>query len=218
MRCFVGLPLPESYQDGLENLRRQWGPRFAPPLTPSLTWTKPGNWHITLAFLGEVEESMQPDLEEALSAVAFAPFTFQAGGAGVFPPGGQPKVLWVGAMHGGQSVAALASDVQLALLPLGFEPDDRPFTTHLTLARAKRGKSRHRTKGAKRGAGDKSFQKVPDANPWQECIAGLGRMEWPPVTMDSFILWRSHLSEAGPRYEPLASFAAAGDSNDSQTG
>ncbi|TVM32499.1 RNA 2',3'-cyclic phosphodiesterase [Oceanidesulfovibrio marinus] len=210
MRCFVGLPLPESYQDGLERVRRQWGPRFAPPLT----WTRPGNWHITLAFLGEVEESQQPDLEQALSAVAFAPFTLQAGGAGVFPPQGRPKVLWVGALYGGQAVAALAGDVQQALIPLGFVPDDRPFTTHLTLARTKRGKSKRRKHtGAKRGAGDESFQKIPDANAWQECIAGLGRVEWPPVTMDSFILWRSHLSEAGPRYEPLVSFGATSESS-----
>lgn len=207
MRCFVGLPLPQAYQNGLETQRKKWGPRFSSPLT----WTRPGNWHITLAFLGEVDDSQQPSIIDALSAIEFAPFEFQAGGAGVFPPQGPPRVLWVGALQGGVEVAGLAKAVQSTLEPLGFEPDSRTFTTHLTLARAKRGKKR-RSKGARaqKQSGAGGFEKMAGGEPWQECIAGIGVLEWTAIVMDEFILWRSHLDEIGPHYEPLAAFPATG--------
>ncbi|TVM15401.1 RNA 2',3'-cyclic phosphodiesterase [Oceanidesulfovibrio indonesiensis] len=210
MRCFVGLPLSQEYQNGLDIQRTKWGPRFSSPLT----WTRPGNWHITLAFLGEVDESIQSTIVDALSGVAFAPFTFQAGGAGVFPPQGPPRVLWVGAQQGGIEVAGLAKAVQSTLEPLGFEPDSRPFTTHLTLARARRGRKRPgKGKRANKQSREGGFEKTAGGDPWRECIAGVGAAEWPAIPMDRFVLWRSHLSESGPRYEPLAIFPATGPSD-----
>ncbi|MBU1229805.1 MAG: RNA 2',3'-cyclic phosphodiesterase, partial [Proteobacteria bacterium] len=85
MRCFVGLPLPESWQAGLARVTVRLSAALASPVR----WTRPGNWHLTLKFLGDVEEACVPDLVRALSAVAFAPFALRPGRAGFFPPLGQ---------------------------------------------------------------------------------------------------------------------------------
>lgn len=85
LRCFVGLPLPESWQAGLARVTVRLSAALASPVR----WTRPGNWHLTLKFLGDVEEACVPDLVRALSAVAFAPFALRPGRAGFFPPLGQ---------------------------------------------------------------------------------------------------------------------------------
>lgn len=85
--------------------------------------------HITLKFLGEVEEARLPALRDALAAVRMAPFEIRVRGIGTFP-----RVVWAG-VEG--PVASLAERIEAACAPLGFEREARPFTAHITIGRVK---------------------------------------------------------------------------------
>jgi 2'-5' RNA ligase len=189
VRCFVALPLPAAYQDGLAAVRQAWERR----LRSKLSWTKPGNWHLTLKFLGDVAEDQVPRVVSALGAVRFAGFTAQAGAAGFFPPRQegrrrwQPRVLWLGLAAGEAPAKALASAIEKALLPLGFPAEERPFSAHLTLARIK----------------------WSEPDPWDEVLADLAGRPWPEFAAAGFTLYRSVLGPGGPQYTPLSGFAAA---------
>ncbi|MGE4298775.1 MAG: RNA 2',3'-cyclic phosphodiesterase [Desulfovibrionaceae bacterium] len=184
MRAFVGVGLPQAYQDGLRQVRQAWMPRLA----SRLAWTRPGNWHVTLAFLGDVAATSVEGVCAALATVAAAPFTLRAAGAGFFPDARRPRVAWVGVAQGGAALAALSAQVWRSLEPLGFVAEQRPFAAHLTLARVR-----------------------PAArDPWDVFAAEVGGMAWPEVVVDRFCLWRSDLDQAGPTYTALGSFALRG--------
>ncbi|MFP5221013.1 MAG: RNA 2',3'-cyclic phosphodiesterase [Acidobacteriota bacterium] len=202
-RLFVGLPLPESYQQGLAGLIRT----LEPVVPGACSWTRPGNWHLTLAFLGDVPLSMVPDLNAALASVRWESFAFTAGGGGFFPSPECPRVFWVGAAEGGRPCRELAWTVKDALAPFGLARDARPFAAHLTLARIRSSR--------------------PGAD-WKRPLGEVLKAQWPQTVMDRFVLWRSYLGgireegtdgrpgeipragQPGPRYLPLGEFGAAG--------
>ncbi len=196
-RCFVGLPLPQAYQDGLEHARKVMGHDLRPPLASRLAWTRPGNWHLTLKFLGDVDEATVPGVIKALGTLPWEAFVMQGGGAGVFPPqrppkAGQrprpPRVLWVGLTRGARECAALARNVDAALEPLGFGREKRPFTAHLTLARVRR----------------------PERDDWDAVARVAAGLPWPAFSAQEMVIWRSVLSAEGPLYTRLESFQPPG--------
>ncbi len=105
-----------------------------------VAWVPPANFHLTLRFLGPVEE----ELIEAIAGrcrmrlAKHAPFELRARGFGVFPVADQPRVLWVG-VDGGEPLAKLQRDVEGALVELGLPKEERPFHPHLTVGRVKEG-------------------------------------------------------------------------------
>lgn len=106
---------------------------------PRASW--PGNTvaHVTLVFLGNVPDTQVDPLRAALreSARRRPPLTLRVQGAGVFGRPTQPRTLWAGIDGDREPLTALVADLRHALAPLGFEPEDRKFHPHLTLARAR---------------------------------------------------------------------------------
>ncbi|MBI4803838.1 MAG: RNA 2',3'-cyclic phosphodiesterase [Desulfovibrio sp.] len=195
-RLFVGLPLPENYQRGLERLVQS----LKPVVPGSCSWTRPGNWHITLAFLGDIPLARAPELSAVLAGISWNAFSFMAGGGGFFPSAKRPRVVWVGAAEGGDRCRELASSVAGALVSLGLTLDEKPFSAHLTVGRIKSSR--------------------PGAD-WQKVSVLLESAQWPVVKMDRFVLWRSFLGgdkgrggaaagPPGPRYVPLGEYGASG--------
>ena len=176
-RCFVGIPLPESYQEGLERTVEQWRTELA----SKVNWTKRGNWHLTLYFLGEVDDGSLSVIRNALAGVKRSRFVLQAGGGGFFPPGKPPRVIWVGLRQGGEASSTLAGDIEGALTRVGCPERDKPFTGHLTLGRVK--------KGAR--------------DDWKALQRFLQAAEWPEIDVDSFVLWQSTLTPSGPVYKEI---------------
>jgi 2'-5' RNA ligase len=188
MRCFVGIPMPEEYQRILERITEAW----RGSLSSRVSWTKKGNWHLTLFFLGDVEEATLAPLRESLAGVRMPAFAFQASGGGFFPPGKRPRVIWAGVRKGAQECGRLASMVESAVHPLGFVSDKQEFRPHLTLGRIKQAKR----------------------DDWSALLGYLNRVRWPEVTIDSFVLWQSTLKASGPEYSALERYPLQGPASE----
>lgn len=184
LRLFVACELPDEVRRGLgrvqDELRRLGAGR--------LRWVRPEGIHVTLKFLGEVEESRVEEITSALAS-AVEPFELRLrlaslGGFG----GARLRVVWVGLEGDVEALASLAGRVEAALRPLGFPRERRPFAAHLTLAR------------------------VPDQVPSAERrqLAGLiERYRLPPLPsmiLTEVRLMRSILGPGGSVYHRLASF------------
>lgn len=136
MRTFVAVPLSGETRSGIERTVAALRPR-----TRGIRWVPPGNLHLTLRFLGEVDEVRIPDLSRAidLATAGIPPFTIRTCGVGAFPGMGSPRVLWVGLEGDLESLLKLQRRVEEELVGLGLPGEDKPFSPHLTVGRALRG-------------------------------------------------------------------------------
>jgi RNA 2',3'-cyclic 3'-phosphodiesterase len=133
-RTFIALELDVSQQQFLGNIIGQ-GKQFL----PDLRWVEPGGIHLTLAFLGELNEEQ---LEKAAFATRSAAlqsesFTYRLSGLGTFGPPRQPRVLWMGVSEPSGTLDRVHQTLALTLEEQGFTTEKRPFSPHLTLARIK---------------------------------------------------------------------------------
>ena len=101
-----------------------------------LRWTRVDQRHVTLQFLGRVDDTEALVASVGESVRRMPSFTVALGGAGAFPSARRASVLWLGVSNGADELRALASAIGAATAPLGFVPDDRPFRAHVTVARA----------------------------------------------------------------------------------
>ena len=125
-RLFVALSLPDTVRDIVAQL--------AEPL-PGVNWTRPEQLHVTLRFLGGVEDERIPALIERLEPVHVEPFILPLEGVGTFPPKRPPRVLWLGVGKGHPRLFQLRQRLDDALLSTGLQLDVRTFHPHITLAR-----------------------------------------------------------------------------------
>lgn len=131
IRCFVAIEIPPPIQRLLKPVQTRLQSEIR-----RASWTKPGNLHLTLKFLGDVRSEKIDVVSEAIQNVADAqtPFSIAFGGVGTFPDFTRPRVLWIGMKQGALAFSDLAKSVNFTLKPLGFPADNR-FHPHLTLAR-----------------------------------------------------------------------------------
>ncbi|MBI5237974.1 MAG: RNA 2',3'-cyclic phosphodiesterase [Deltaproteobacteria bacterium] len=103
-----------------------------------IAWVRPEGIHLTLKFLGEVDEERVSVLTDALNAAkqGVMPFAVKVGRIGAFPDMSRPRVLWAG-VDGKGGLIQLQQNIEEALFKLGFEKETRPFSPHLTLCRIK---------------------------------------------------------------------------------
>lgn len=130
VRAFVALELSQEIKDNLsaaQNTVRSCNAR--------LTFVNSQNMHITLKFLGDVQEEQLKKVMDALSSVPFSPFPIQARTVTLNNPK-RPHTVWCDIDDGGMG-ERLFSLVENALAPLGFDRETRRFTPHATLARVK---------------------------------------------------------------------------------
>lgn len=110
------------------------------PSAGKVSWTKPAQMHLTLKFLGDVQDTETPDICRVVSRVAgrFEPFEIVCRGAGAFPNLGNPRTLWIGIEHGAKELCELQAAIEDALKSeLGFPKEQRRFQPHLTIGRVK---------------------------------------------------------------------------------
>ena len=102
-------------------------------------WVRPENVHLTLKFLGDIREEALNDLCAALEETCrhHTPFDVGLTGLGAFPSERRARILWAGVGAGSERLCSLATDVDAAFAPLGFEREGRPYVPHLTLGRVR---------------------------------------------------------------------------------
>lgn len=186
-RLFIAVPLPpeplEACRRLLETVRRAGPAR-------GVRWVRTENLHLTLRFLGATDPDQVSPIEDAIRAAVArrTPFPVELAGAGSFPAARRPRALWIGIEQGVDELTQLARQVDAALVPIGLEPETRPFRAHLTVART------DAANGAEGAALASALVKAADS--WGTSFE-----------VDRIVLYRSHLSAGPPRYEELASFA-----------
>jgi 2'-5' RNA ligase len=131
VRAFVALELSDEVR-----LRLSESQILLKGCSARMTWVEPGNIHITVKFLGEVENIKIPDVKAALSSIAFEPFSISTGTITVNDPR-RPFTVWCGIDDEGRG-SDLLHRVDDVLVPLGFIREKRRFTPHATVARVKR--------------------------------------------------------------------------------
>jgi 2'-5' RNA ligase len=124
-RLFVALDLPEDIKRSLEPLARGLG---------DVRWSTPEQQHLTLRFIGDVDNGTVHDVVEALATVPALPFELSLRGLGHFPPRGEPRILWIG-VERSAALVGLKRRIDRALEEAGIPPDSRKFAPHVTIAR-----------------------------------------------------------------------------------
>ena len=125
IRLFVAINLPESVRDRLASLCAG---------LPGARWIEPRNLHLTLRFIGEVEEPRFPEIVSVLSAIRSPAFSLVMDGVDCFGDRRRARVLWAG-VRPCERLFALRSKTEVALARAGLEPETRKFHPHVTLAR-----------------------------------------------------------------------------------
>src|SRR5262249_38082104 len=135
MRLFIAADLPDTAREALGAEQK----RFAAALGSSrsaLKWVTFEHAHLTLVFLGNVEDARVPAVIDAVAVdVDAPPFDVAFEGAGVFPPHGAPRVLWIGVGAGARELCDLQHVVAARIAAFGLPIEDRAYHPHLTLAR-----------------------------------------------------------------------------------
>lgn len=143
---------------------------------------RPGNWHVTLRFLGDVDAVARDRVIAAIDDTDLgSPFVVRWDRLGAFPRSRRATVLWVGADRGTAELERLAEVVEGAVTTAGFAREERPFRAHLTLSRIR---------------------------PHQDLTTLLDAM--PPMgvatPVDRIVLYQSRLGRGGAQYRELESF------------
>ena len=182
IRAFVAVKLPEPLTVLVSEVQQKLKARGL-----HIAWAAPGNVHLTLKFLGDIESTDIDPIADVMNACAqsMAPLTVAARGIGVFPDLRRPRVVWLGITGDMPQLIAFQKDLDVGLTALGkgrFKPEDRPFKGHLTLGRIKA--------GLNSGILVKALRET-------------GRVESLAFTVDAIHLIQSRLTSSGSIYTPL---------------
>lgn len=168
IRLFVALEIPPDLRSRLEALCAGiFGAR----------WVDPENLHVSLRFIGEVDEAVCEDVIDSLLTIHTPSFELTLERLGTFEQGGIPHTLWVG-VRKNDALLQLQSKVERAIVGAGLPPERRRYTPHLTIARIKDAPVGHLV----------SF------------IAKHEPFRMSPFTVESFSLFSSFLSKSGSQY------------------
>ncbi|TBL70065.1 RNA 2',3'-cyclic phosphodiesterase [Paenibacillus thalictri] len=180
-RLFIAVPVSTEVKLGLKTICEPLKER----LLSFQKWVHPEDMHITVQFLGNTPEDKLPAIRSHLESIAAgtAPLHLITGDLGVFGKPSSPSILWAGVKGDTDRLETLHRQVEQAMQQHGYEPEDRAYSPHITLAR--------------RYQGNAPFNR-------QE---GLSQAYSPLVwTADRLALYRSHLNRT-PMYEMLYAFA-----------
>jgi len=183
VRLFVAVDIGEALAARAAEVSRELQ-RRAGEAAPraKITWVPADRLHLTVRFIGEVDDQNAPAVCAALRPpLAVGAFDLTLHGAGAFPKGGSPRVLWIGVTGGREPLVAIEREITSRLTPLGIEEEDRAYSPHLTLARVRE------------PAGLRSAR----------LLDGLTDREIGVARIDAITLFQSKLSPKGPSYTPL---------------
>jgi 2'-5' RNA ligase len=191
MRTFIAVPLSEEVIAGIDAVQRSLKRRVP---DGAVRWVRPKSIHLTLFFLGDILPNRVKPVQDALSTIArhMPPFDFRAAGLGVFPNLRRPRVIWVGVEDASGGLSLLHDAINEAMVNIGFAPDNRRFSPHLTLGRVRRRASRR------------------DVGSLADTIANTEVGQLGTVAVRSLIFFQSVLKPTGAEYTALDTFDLKG--------
>ena len=130
MRVFIAIDVPDEIRQRLAAMQDRL--RQA---STAARWVSADSVHITLKFLGEINEKRREEIDDALTGLSWKPLSIAVRGIGFFPGKRSPRVLWAGVQC--PTMEGLANEVDSRLVRAGFDSENRAFRAHLTLARTK---------------------------------------------------------------------------------
>jgi 2'-5' RNA ligase len=147
---------------------------------------EPENIHITIRFLGDITLNMVDKIYEEMKKIQFKPFIIKISNIGVFPDLSCPRIVWAGITQGSDQLQSVFSQLEPNLQRLGFTPDTRGFSPHLTIARIRsaRGKS----------------QLV-------DFVQKNSQVDFGEIKAQTLLLKRSELTPQGPIYSTLKEYS-----------
>lgn len=104
---------------------------------------EPQNIHITIRFLGNITIATAEKIFQEMKQVQFSPFNVEIKGIGAFPKPSYPRVIWAGITIGADQLKKVFSELEPRLQSIGFTPDSRGFSPHLTIARVRSSRNKH---------------------------------------------------------------------------
>jgi 2'-5' RNA ligase len=186
VRTFLALPLAEGIVAGLLEARRELMDAGG-----HVRWVSGQNLHLTVKFLGAVEDRDLSEVcrlaEQAASQVE--PFKFVVKGLSAVPPAGQMRMVWCGVEEPTGRLARLAELAEQAYVGMGFKGENRRFRPHLTLGRVKTGRN---------------------VAQLREAVARFAHTDFGTQPADELIVMSSQLTPDGPVYSPLATARLGG--------
>lgn len=147
-----------------------------------LKLVKPQNIHITMRFLGDIHPTMVDAVHEEMKSVSFTPFDVELRGLGVFPNMKYLRVVWAGIRKGADELGNVFDQLEPRLRKLGFKPDLKGFSPHLTIARVRTGRNKAEL---------------------SRCVEELADYEFGVLRADCLRLKKSVLTPKGPIYSTL---------------
>jgi len=187
MRTFIAVELDEACRRRLAR-----AVELLRPMAGGVRWVSAESMHLTLKFIGEVDELAIPGAIDALGPAAEGaePFTMRVAGVSGFPSRGRPRVIHVGIEEPGRALTALQAAVEAAVAEeLGVSPERRRWTPHVTLGRVK------------------DARRCPRV---EEIAAAVPDQDFGRVDVDSFVLMASELRPNGAVYTPVHRFPLGG--------
>jgi 2'-5' RNA ligase len=141
MRTFIAIEIPEPLK---QNLDRSMDLLRSEMKDGLIRWVRTKSMHLTLRFLGEIEQVQVRTVQQVLDEVAvrFSTFALDIAGFGCFPNSRRPRVIWAGIKPASSELLRLEAEVAIRMEGIGFERERREFHPHLTLGRVRKGMSR----------------------------------------------------------------------------
>lgn len=183
MRTFIAVNLPDEIKKKVAETTAG-----LKKIDSGVKWVEPQNLHLTLKFLGWVEDTRLPEVVQITGKVSSPSFKLKLAGAGGFPRGKNPRVLWVDIKEGAEELKALANRLEEDFSSAGFRAEEREFSPHLTIGRVK---------------GKRGIDKV------MEEMGHLAGVEFGECQVQNLEIMKSTLTRKGPTYEVYKSFELA---------
>jgi len=186
-RLFLAIDPPEESNREIARIQE----RLQKLVSGDVRWVKPGGFHLTLKFFGNVPatEIEQISAASRKAAATAAPFTLSLRGLGTFPSARHPRIIYLGMEGDTKRLAAFQAELEQELATRGFPMEERPFLPHLTLARIK---------------------SLPESDGLHRELSAGGAYEAEPFTASELCLFKSELAPGGAIYTKLAAFPFAG--------
>lgn len=185
IRSFVAVDLPDAVKEEvcalIFSLKRT---------DAAVRWVAKKNLHLTLKFLGYINDEQISGTKAFLSKISAGQnsFTFSLSGLGSFPLSGKPRVVWVGVDEGKEALENLAEKIEREAARTGFEKEERAFSAHLTVGRVR------------------EHARLPQQADLIQAIKSAAFSSAHKIKADHLTLYKSTLTGEGALYEPIEFF------------